>query len=84
MTFTPDELAQTILAAQRRPEETPNSITTREVAEALRVSMTTAARLVRAAFAAGVLRPEWVVRVTPHGVARRYEGWVLVERPAAS
>ena len=84
MTFTPDELAQTILAAQRRPEETPNSVTTSELARALGCGIHKARELLRSAFEAGILSAEWVVRVTPHGVARRYEGYVLVERPTAS
>lgn len=40
--------------------------------------------MVRAALKQGALRPEMVVRITPHGIARRYEGYVLVERPEPS
>ena len=84
ITFTPDELAQAILSAQRRPEETPNSVTANELARALGCGIHKARGLLRDAYEAGILSAEWVVRITPHGVARRYEGYVLAERPDPS
>lgn len=83
MTFTQDELYQAIVAAQRRPEETPNSVTTPELAAALECGTDRARRILRDAAAAGVVRPEWVRRVSALGIARRYEGYVLVEREAS-
>lgn len=82
--FTQAELADAIAGTQRNPEDTPNSITTSELARALPCSQMKARNMLRDAFEAGLVRPAWVTRVTPHGVARRYEGYVLVERPQAS
>lgn len=84
VTFTQSELAAAILGAHRDPEDTPNSITTSELARALPCAIPNARRFLRDALDAGLVRAEWIVRVSPHGVARRYEGYVLVEKDAAS
>lgn len=84
MRFTQAELAAAIAGAARNPEDTPNSITTSELARALPCSQLKARNMLRDALEAGVVRPEFVTRITPHGIARSYEGYVLVDRGEAS
>lgn len=84
VTFTQSELAAAIQGAARNPEDTPNSITTSELARAVPCAAPRARRFLRDALDAGLVRAEWIVRVSPHGVARKYEGYVLVERGEAS
>ena len=84
VTFTQVELAEAIQGAARKPMDTPNSITASELSDALGVNPRTARKLLGSALEAGLVSAEWVVRVSHHGVARRYEGYVLVERGEAS
>lgn len=79
MTFTQDELYQAIVAAQRKPEETPNSVTTSELARALDCGMQRARRMLKEALQEGIVRVDWVKRVDELGTCRRYRGYVLVE-----
>lgn len=82
MTFSRDELMTAILEAQRRPNETPNSLTTSELAELMDCGYDRARRVLREAEKVGVVRVGWVRRVSKLGVARQYEGYVLVEPEA--
>lgn len=84
MRFTQAELAAAIAGAHRNPEDTPNSITTSELARVLPCAIPRARRFLREALEAGIVRAEMVTRVSPHGIARSYEGYVLVERGEAS
>lgn len=79
MTFDRSELIAALEAAVRSPEETPNSITTRELMEARGLYKTKAYGVLRAAVTAGVLRPEMVARVTMQGYMQRVAGFVLVD-----
>ena len=80
MTFTRDELVAAIEAARRAPEETPNTITTRELAEALSCGEDKARKLVREAIKARTLRPVQVYRVNIAGVLQRQHGYELADQ----
>lgn len=79
--FTQDELINAIREARQDEGDTPNSITTKELAKAIGVSPGVARERIRAAVEAGVLQPERVWRapiMTSH--RQRVLGFVLVER----
>lgn len=81
MTFDRSELIAALEAAvvNRVAEETPNSITTREFAESRGFHRAKAADILRAAVAAGAVRPQRVARVTIQGYMQRIAGYVLVD-----
>ena len=80
MTFTQDELINAIRAARKDEGDTPNSITTRELAAALGVVDGQARELIRDAVRAGKLEPALVSRyVELGGYRRRLNGYVLAE-----
>lgn len=86
LTFSRDELFLAIerAAATRAPEETPNSVTLREYAEAAGVPRGRAVEELRAAVNAGVMRAERIWRRMLHGHMQRVMGYVIVERGEAS
>lgn len=81
MTFTLEELAETVRKAQARPEDTPNTITTREFGEAVGVCRETATKMVRAAIRGGLLRPVKARRTLMDGVQRHVSAYEIVSRP---
>lgn len=86
MTFSRDELLQAIelAAASREPDETPNSVTVREYADAAGVPVGRASEELRAAVKAGVMSAERIWRRMLHGHMQRVMGYVLAERPDPS
>lgn len=80
MTFDRSELLAALeaAAASREPEETPNSATSRELAQALGYSQARTMKVIHEAVGAGLLKAEFVVRRNIQGNAQRIAGYVFI------